>query len=102
VDGRTGERPRELLSVTVVGPYLAHADAYATAAFAMGLAGVRWVDSLPGYAACAATADGRLVTGRGLRHYLADIPRPDASDGERATAVDVDGTTTATTSTTAA
>jgi thiamine biosynthesis lipoprotein len=48
VDGRSGDPARELLTLTVAGPYLAHADAYATAAFAMGVAGVRWVDSLPG------------------------------------------------------
>ncbi len=100
MDGRSGDAATELLSLTVAGPYLAHADAYATAAFAMGLAGVSWVESLPGYAACATTPDGRLVTGRSLRHWLADIPRPDASDGERATPIEVVGTATATTATT--
>ena len=36
VDPHTGRPPRGVLSVTVVGPDLATADAYATAAFAMG------------------------------------------------------------------
>jgi thiamine biosynthesis lipoprotein len=52
--------------VTVAGPDLARADAYATAAFAMGIAGLRWVDALPGYAAAGITHDARLVTTRGL------------------------------------
>jgi FAD:protein FMN transferase len=37
VDPRTGEPPEGVLSVTVLGPDLGTADAYATAAFAMGL-----------------------------------------------------------------
>jgi thiamine biosynthesis lipoprotein len=36
LDPHTGRPPRGVLSVTVVGPDLATADAYATAAFAMG------------------------------------------------------------------
>ena len=37
LDPHTGEAPRGILSVTITGPDLATADAYATAAFAMGL-----------------------------------------------------------------
>src|SRR5207248_3932894 len=40
VDPHTGRPPGGILSVTVVGPDLATADAYATAAYAMGRAGV--------------------------------------------------------------
>ena len=67
--GRTGAIADELLSVTVVGPELARADAYATAAFAMGTDGLRWVDALPGYAAAGITHDARLITTRGLDRY---------------------------------
>ncbi len=70
VDGRTGQAPRELLTLSVAGPDLGRADAYATAAFAMGRDGLRWVESLPGYAACATTPDDRLIVTRGLRPYL--------------------------------
>jgi thiamine biosynthesis lipoprotein len=70
VDGRTGRVARELLTVSVAGPDLGRADAYATAAFAMGRDGLRWVESLPGYAACATTPDARLVVSRGLGCYL--------------------------------
>ncbi len=52
---RTGAAPGTLLSFTVVGPDLAWADAYATAGFVMGLDGLSWVDSHPGYGAIAIT-----------------------------------------------
>ena len=61
IDARTGAPPSDVLSVTVAGPSLAFADAYATAAFAMGATGIRWIASLPDYAGCAITTDDRLV-----------------------------------------
>ena len=61
LDPWTGAAPTGLLSVTVVGPSLTWADAYATTAFAMGEAGPAWVASHPGYGALAITADRRLV-----------------------------------------
>lgn len=50
-DPLTAAAPRDWLSVTVVGPSLTMADAYATAAFAMGSAGLAWVERHPGYRA---------------------------------------------------
>lgn len=47
----TAAAPRDWLSMTVVGPSLTMADAYATAAFAMGSAGLAWVERHPGYRA---------------------------------------------------
>ena len=61
VDPGTGARPAGMLSVTVAGPSLALADAYATAAFAMGADGIRWIAARSGYAGCAITTDGRFV-----------------------------------------
>ena len=78
VDARSGRPAVELLTVTVAGPSLARSDAYATAAFAMGVAGLRWCDLLPGYAACGITSDGRMITTRGLARYR----RPQAEDAE--------------------
>jgi len=49
--------PRDWLSLTVIGPSLSLADAYATAAFAMGLAGLAWVNAHPGYRAMGITTD---------------------------------------------
>ncbi|MDX6600358.1 MAG: FAD:protein transferase, partial [Gaiellales bacterium] len=42
LDPHTGRPPTGVLSVTITGPALATADAYATAAFAMGTAGPAW------------------------------------------------------------
>src|SRR3954451_20554181 len=49
VDPHTGAPPSGLLSVTIVGPELAIADAYATAAFAMGADGPAWTATRAGY-----------------------------------------------------
>ena len=46
---RTGRSTVDLLSLTVVGPSLALADAYATAAFAMGVDGLAWLATRRGY-----------------------------------------------------
>ncbi|MES2208616.1 MAG: FAD:protein FMN transferase [Chloroflexota bacterium] len=59
-DPRTGRVPHELVSLTVVGPDLAWADAYATTGFVMGIDGLAWIDDRPGYGALAITA-GREV-----------------------------------------
>ena len=59
-DARSGVPNRELRSLTVAGPSLTLADAYATAGFAMGLDGVAWVTARPGYAAYAVTVDDRV------------------------------------------
>lgn len=53
--------PAELLSLSVVGPGLTLTDAYATAAFAMGEAGISWVASQPGFGVCAVTVQGCTV-----------------------------------------
>lgn len=61
VDPHTGRSPSGVLSVTVVGPELATADAYATAAFAMGEAGPEWTASLGLYEAMTILADNRVL-----------------------------------------
>jgi thiamine biosynthesis lipoprotein len=50
-DPRSGRPARGLASVTVVGPDLGTADAFATAAFALGTDGPAWLRSLEGYGA---------------------------------------------------
>lgn len=49
IDPRLGTPTTELASATVVGPDLATADAYATAAFVMGLDSIEWIQTQPGY-----------------------------------------------------
>jgi len=60
-DPHTGEVPTAMRSMTVVGPTLALADGFATAAFAMGEAGVAWVARQPGFGALGITADDRVM-----------------------------------------
>jgi FAD:protein FMN transferase len=70
VDPRTGRPPQGVLSVTVAGPDLGTADAYSTAAFAMGLDGPAWTATLSGYAALTILADGRVLSTAGLDRLL--------------------------------
>ncbi len=62
----TGRAPADVLSVTVVGPELATADAYATAAFAMGAGGPEWTARLSGYEAMTIMADETVLTTGGF------------------------------------
>ncbi|MEW2381858.1 FAD:protein FMN transferase [Micromonospora sp. NPDC047707] len=66
LDPRRGAPARGLRSVTVVGTDLGLADAYATAAVAMGVAGVGWLDRLAGHRHAIVTDDGRLLHSTGL------------------------------------
>jgi thiamine biosynthesis lipoprotein len=66
LDPRTGRPPRGVLSVTVTGPDLATADAYATAAFAMGADGPAWTAERDGYEAMTVLAGGRVLSTRGF------------------------------------
>ena len=70
VDARAGSAPRDLLSMTVIGPALGPADAFATAAFAMGRDGLHWLDAMPGYCGCAVTVDGQRIWTPGFDRYL--------------------------------
>jgi len=71
VNPHTGQPAAGLASLTVVGARLAAADAYATAAFAMGPAARDWVESLDGYEAFAVTPGGQVWQTSGFRAYLA-------------------------------
>ncbi|WP_208801812.1 FAD:protein FMN transferase [Microbispora triticiradicis] len=67
VDPHTGRPAAGPASVTVVGPDLTLADAYATSAFAMGAAARDWVEGLHGYEAFAVTATGATWRTSGFR-----------------------------------
>ena len=69
----TGQGAADLASVTVVGPNLALADAYATAALAMGLHGIDWLAALPGHTSAVITRDGRS-------YGSSDLPLAPAAD----------------------
>ncbi|HEY5017155.1 MAG TPA: FAD:protein FMN transferase [Streptosporangiaceae bacterium] len=72
VDPHLGRPAAGLASLTVVGPSLSLADAYATAAFAMGPARARdWTESLPGYEAYAIAEDGDTWQTTGFAPHIA-------------------------------
>ena len=72
VDPHTGRPAAGLASLTIVGPSLSLADAYATAAFAMGPALAReWTESLEGYAAFAITPAGEIWHTPGFARHIA-------------------------------
>ncbi len=54
----SAHRPRNSSSATIVGPDLGVADAYATAAFVMGLDSIDWIETQPHYHAYLITHDG--------------------------------------------
>jgi thiamine biosynthesis lipoprotein len=61
LDPRSGRPARGALSVTIAGPDLGLADAYATAAFALGADGPAWSATLDGYAAMTALPGDRVL-----------------------------------------
>ncbi|GAA1382464.1 FAD:protein FMN transferase [Catellatospora chokoriensis] len=67
IDPYTGRAAADLVSVTVLGPDLATADAYATAALAMGSRGISWLAEDTGYAY-------NIVTATGHVHRSHDLP----------------------------
>ena len=89
-DPHTGLAPEGVLSVTIVGEDLAVADAYATAAFAMGRAGAKWAATLPGHGAIVIFDDDTISYSTSVETHLqdADVPlgatrRHAARTGER-------------------
>jgi FAD:protein FMN transferase len=66
LDPHTGIPAEGLASITLVGRDLATTDAFATAAFAMGLRGPEWVAGLEGYEAMAIFADETAVSTAGF------------------------------------
>jgi FAD:protein FMN transferase len=75
INARTGMANGELFSMTVAGPSLTLADAYATVGFAMGSHGVAWVADRPGYSPYAITREGRVQYGDPFAALLASTAR---------------------------
>jgi thiamine biosynthesis lipoprotein len=66
-DPHTHRPPTGILSVTITGPDLATADAYATAVFAMGAErATHWTARLRGYEAMTILADGNVLSTPGF------------------------------------
>ena len=58
----------DLVSLTVIGPNIYEADRFATAAFAMGAAGIMFIEQLAGF-------EGYAIDRRGLATYTSDFMR---------------------------
>ena len=69
-DPRDGLPVTELAAVTIVGPSIAEADAFATTVYVMGLHGLEWLERFPQYAGCAMTHEGQMFTTEGFDAYL--------------------------------
>jgi len=69
VNPHSGRPANDALSVTVIGPELGAADAFATAALAMGTGGPAWTASLSGFEAMTITGDERVLTTPGFLSY---------------------------------
>lgn len=83
LDPLTGRPAAALASMTVVGPDLTRADAYSTAAFAMGDAARDWLPSLDGFEAYAVTRDGDAWWTRGFPAYgLVDLADRRGADSQ--------------------
>ena len=66
VDPHTGEPPTGVGSVSIAGEELATADAYATAAFAMGERALAWTATIAPYDALTILSDGRAFATGGF------------------------------------
>ncbi len=69
-DPRSGATPSGVRSMTVVGPSLTWADAYATTAYVLGLDGLDWVAAHDGYDAYAITWDDTVCWTAGMDRHL--------------------------------
>lgn len=65
IDPFTGRPASRALSVTITGPSLTWADAYATAVVVMGAAGVRWIAEVDEYEALIVAPDGTCYRSSG-------------------------------------
>jgi len=70
VDPRDGLPVTDLASVTVVGPSLAEADAFATTIYVMGVEGLAWLARCPEYGACAITRADEVFTTDPFEDFL--------------------------------
>lgn len=71
INPKTGKHADSLASVSVVGSDIITADVLATAAFAMGRAGIDFINQKPGYQALAVNKKGPVIMSTGMSKFLA-------------------------------
>jgi thiamine biosynthesis lipoprotein len=65
-----GQAITDILSLTVIGPDVYEADRFATAAFAMGRAGIDFIESLPGFEGYMIDKDRQATYTTGFSRYV--------------------------------
>lgn len=65
----TKDRPSKIISLTVIGPNIYEADRFATAAFAMGAAGINFIENLPGFEGFMVDEQGMGIKTSGFSSY---------------------------------
>jgi FAD:protein FMN transferase len=65
-----GEPLTGIMSLTVIGPNIFEADRFATAAFAMGVDGINFIESLPGFDGYMIDKDKRATYTTGFERYV--------------------------------
>lgn len=63
------EKLRDIVSITIIGPDVLEADRFATAAFAMGKAGISFIENLPGFEGYAIDSQGIATMTSGFGTY---------------------------------
>ena len=71
INPKAGKHADSLASVSVVGPDIITADVLATAAIAMGTAGIDFINQKPGYQALAVNKKGPVIMSNGMLKFLA-------------------------------
>lgn len=66
-----GQNIDEIVSLTVIGPNVYEADRFATAAFAMGVDGINFIEKLDGFEGYVIDKDGIGTETSGLKKYYA-------------------------------
>lgn len=66
----TGQPVTGIVSLTVIGPDIYEADRFATAAFAMGPAGINFIEQLPGFEAYMIDPGGMATFTSGFERYV--------------------------------
>jgi thiamine biosynthesis lipoprotein len=65
-----GQPLTEVVSLTVIGPDIYEADRFATAAFAMGQAGIIFVEQLEGFEGYLINQEGQATFTSGFARYV--------------------------------
>lgn len=63
----------DIVSLTVIGPNVYEADRFATAAFAMGKSGIKFIESLPGFEGYLINKDKRATLTTGFSDYCVSV-----------------------------